>query len=75
MATKALGGVGLADGMTVFTQFGAQAVGVVATAAWSAVATVGIVLVVRAMIGLRVDPDDETQGLDFTQHGETGYNL
>lgn len=75
VGTTALGGTGLADGMTVFTQFGAQAVGVIATAAWSAIATVGIVLVVRATTGLRVDPDDETQGLDFTQHGETGYNL
>jgi ammonia channel protein AmtB len=24
---------------------------------------------------LRVSADDETQGLDFAEHGETGYNI
>jgi hypothetical protein len=26
-------------------------------------------------IGLRVSPQDETEGLDITQHGEQGYNF
>ena len=30
-------------------------------------------LVLRATIGLRVDPDGEREGLDLNQHGEEGY--
>jgi ammonia channel protein AmtB len=26
------------------------------------------------LVGLRVDAEHETQGLDFTSHGETGYH-
>jgi ammonium transporter, Amt family len=51
-----------------------QLTGVGATALWSVVATAVIVVVVRAVVGLRVSAEDETQGLDFSQHGETAYN-
>jgi ammonia channel protein AmtB len=27
------------------------------------------------VVGVRVSEEDERQGLDVTQHGETGYNL
>jgi Amt family ammonium transporter len=48
---------------------------VIVTVAWSAIATVAIVVVVRALVGLRVDPESETEGLDLTAHGERSYNL
>ena len=31
--------------------------------------------IVDAIVGLRVSEDDEYDGLDLTQHGESGYNL
>ena len=31
--------------------------------------------VIAATIGLRVDDDDEAQGLDMTQHAETAYSF
>jgi Amt family ammonium transporter len=31
--------------------------------------------IVDAVVGLRVSPEDEVQGLDLTQHGEEGYSL
>jgi Amt family ammonium transporter len=34
-----------------------------------------ILKLVDAVIGLRVTPDEETQGLDQVLHDETGYNL
>ena len=43
--------------------------------AWTAVATFVILKVVKMMVGLRVDEQEETQGLDITQHEETGYNM
>ena len=73
--TDGLGGAGLADGMTVGTQLGVQATGVVATVVWSAVATAVIVFVVRAICGLRADDDEMEVGLDLSYHGERDYNL
>lgn len=46
------------------------------TAAYSAVVTFVILKVVALCTGgLRVDEDEEEQGLDISQHGEEAYNL
>jgi Amt family ammonium transporter len=39
------------------------------------VATFVILKVVDAVVGLRVTPEEETMGLDLSQHGEEGYSL
>ncbi len=68
-------GYGFAEGIeTMAGQFGVQAVGVVATIAFTAVLTFIILKVVGAMVGLRVDEEQEIQGLDIISHEETGYN-
>ncbi len=43
--------------------------------AWSGVATVIVALVVKAVIGLRADEEDEIEGLDVSEHGESAYDL
>jgi len=48
---------------------------VAATAAFSLIASIVILLLVRVFIPLRVTDEDETVGLDLSQHGEMGYNL
>jgi Amt family ammonium transporter len=73
LATGAFGGGGLAEGATVMSQLGVQFTGVAATAIWSIVATVAIVMITKAVCGLRVSTDEETEGLDYAAHGETGY--
>jgi len=70
LASKVLGGVGYAPGMTMSSQFGIQALGVVATVFWSAIATAAIVFVVRPIFGLRATDIEIEDGLDLTQHGE-----
>jgi len=42
---------------------------------WSGVATLVVGLLVRATIGLRLDPEDEVEGIDFVEHGESAYDL
>jgi ammonium transporter, Amt family len=37
------------------------------------VGTLIILKIVGLVIGLLVDEEDESQGLDLTQHGEEGY--
>ncbi|GAB4240068.1 MAG: ammonium transporter [Methyloligellaceae bacterium] len=74
-AAASLGGVGLAEGATMGSQFGVQLLGVVATIIWSAAASFVIVKLTQALCGLRVSDDEIIEGLDFTSHGEKGYNL
>ena len=55
-------------------QFWNQLAGVGATVALAAVATFLILKLVDATVGLRVDQEDESVGLDLSQHGERAYN-
>ena len=66
------GGVALSRGIS--EQFMVQALAVGATAVWSAVATALITKIAAATVGLRVNREDETIGLDFAAHGESGYH-
>jgi Amt family ammonium transporter len=45
--------------------------------AWSIslVGTLVLLFAVDKTVGLRVSPEDESQGLDLSQHGEEGYDL
>jgi ammonium transporter, Amt family len=54
-------------------QLGLQAIGVVAAGAFSALVTWVILKVIDKTIGLRVTVDEEKEGLDASQHGESGY--
>jgi Amt family ammonium transporter len=68
----AFGGLG-ASKETIVGQLGIQAIGVVSTVVYTAVATWIIVKIVNALVGLRVDPEEELEGLDVRTHGERGY--
>ncbi|MBU0944533.1 MAG: ammonium transporter [Proteobacteria bacterium] len=56
-------------------QFVVQAIGAGATLAYSVALTFIILKVIDVTIGLRVNIEDETQGLDVATHGEVGYSL
>ncbi|TWT45514.1 Ammonium transporter NrgA [Phycisphaerae bacterium RAS1] len=58
-----------------FGQLGKQAVGVAATIAFAAVGTLIIAGIVQATVGLRAEPQHESDGLDISVHGERGYHL
>jgi Amt family ammonium transporter len=48
-----------------------QAEGVIVTVVWTAVASFVILMVVKVLVGLRPSEQDEEEGLDITQHGES----
>lgn len=75
LAHPAMGGVGYGKDGSMSQQLATQLIGIGATVAWSVVATVGIVLVTRAMIGLRMGPEEIYDGLDMASHGERAYSL
>ncbi|ENW78929.1 hypothetical protein F909_03246 [Acinetobacter sp. ANC 3929] len=55
---------------TFIGQLWVQIEGVLATIAYSAIATFIILKVIDLVIGIRVSADDERMGLDLSQHGE-----
>ncbi len=67
---EALGGLGLGEGMTMTKQLGVQVLGIVVVALWSLILSWIIVKVIQKTIGLRVNEEDEIEGLDITSHGE-----
>ena len=73
--SASLGGAGYAEGMNMGSQLSVQLLGIIATVTWTAVITYIIMKVVGAMVGLRVSDEEETEGLDTTQHDERGYIL
>jgi len=73
--SASLGGVGYAANGTMGGQLGTQLAGVLAVGAWSGIATWMLLKLTGAMTGMRVSPDQETEGLDTVEHNEKGYNL
>jgi Amt family ammonium transporter len=66
------GPAGLLEGSV--RQLGLQALGVVATIAYTAVATWGILSLIAMVTPLRVSARDEAGGVDVGEHGEEGYS-
>ena len=72
----ALGGAGFGDGNeSIAGQVLAQAIGVVATLVYTFVVSFVVLKVLDSVMGLRVDEDEEEEGLDLALHDERGYIL
>jgi len=52
-----------------------QGIGILISWALAIVGTLVILKICDVLIGVRVSPDDEREGLDVSMHGEEGYNL
>ena len=52
-----------------FTQLGLQALGLLAVVAWTAILITITFFAIKAIFGLRVDAEEEIEGLDSTEHG------
>lgn len=69
------GGTGYAEGMTMGGQIVAQLVAVGAVAAFSAIVSVILALMVSIVIPMRVSQDEEREGLDITSHAERAWEI
>jgi Amt family ammonium transporter len=75
-AATVLGGSGFGGGNeSVIAQVVAQCVGVAATIIYSGVMSFVILKILDAVMGLRVDEEQEVEGLDLALHDERGYIL
>jgi ammonium transporter, Amt family len=66
MAARLFYGVG-------FTQLGKQALGIVVVGAYAFVVSYVLGKIIDRIMGFRISAEDETTGVDFTQHAETAY--
>jgi Amt family ammonium transporter len=58
-----------------FDQLWRQAVGAFAVFGYSAIVTAILALIVKYTIGLRLDREDESSGIDEAEHAETAYDF
>ena len=69
-------GQGFADGIgSIPAQLTVQAIGVVAVFVYTAVVTWILLKITDVIVGLRISPEEETEGLDISAHEERGYDL
>ncbi len=57
-----------------FKLFGEQVIANASAIVWSFALTLGIMLVLKKTIGVRVSDEEEVQGLDLASHAETAYH-
>ena len=71
---KSLGGAGFGGDITsIGAQITVQTVGVGATMIYTGIVSFIILKALDGIMGLRVTDDEESEGLDLSQHGERGY--
>jgi Amt family ammonium transporter len=82
LVNPALGGTGIFDyalgkvaDYDFMTQVIAQCKAVGLTLAWSGIGSLILYKIVDIIVGLRVTPDKEREGLDITDHGERAYHM
>ena len=75
LMSESLGGVGYANGATMLSQLGVQALAVLVVALWSAAATAVIGYAVSMVLPMRVSAEEERDGLDLASHGERAWDM
>jgi Amt family ammonium transporter len=74
LATPTFSGLGLPEGQNAISQFIVQFKAVVFTVIWTSVFTYLILKATSLIVPLRVDEQEEIEGLDLRSHGEKGYH-
>jgi len=57
-----------------FSQLIAQIIGVIAVLVWVIAAMSIFILLLKSITSIRISPEAEIQGLDFSEHGSTAYS-
>jgi ammonium transporter, Amt family len=74
-ASSALGGAGLWPGQSITGQFLIQAAAVAVVAVWSAAMTLVAARAAALILPMRVNAEQEHEGLDLSLHGERAYEF
>jgi Amt family ammonium transporter len=74
LASTSFGGVGYAEGVTMGGQLWVQIQAVAFTVAMTGIGSAILFKIVDLIVGLRVNPTTESEGLDIVEHGERAYH-
>ena len=74
-ASNSLGVFSGQHDISIASQFGIQAIGVAVAIVYTGAITFGILKLTDAMVGNRIDEDEEQEGLDLVSHNERGYDM
>ena len=75
LCAPALGGTGyVVEAGTMGAQVLTQIQAVLVTVVWSGVGSAVLILIVKAITGIRASDDAEREGLDLASHGESAYH-
>jgi Amt family ammonium transporter len=74
LASSSLGGVGYLEGVTMGSQVGVQLLAIATTIVWCGIGSLILYKIVDLIVGLRVTPEAEREGLDLSSHGEAAYH-
>ena len=73
LALESFSGTGLSDGQTATGQLFIQVFGVILVVVWTFVFTYLVLKITSLFTPLRVEEDEEIEGLDLRSHGERSY--
>ena len=74
LISSSWGGVGFDEGLLAIDHIKIQSYAVLVTIIWTVIVTYVILKIISLFTSLRVDEDNEIEGLDTSTHGESGYN-
>jgi len=74
LSSATFGGVGYAEGVSMGGQVWTQIIAVAFTLVYTAIVSFVLLKVIDGIVGLRVTDEEETEGLDIADHGESAYN-
>ena len=74
LISSSWGGVGFDEGLLAIDHIKIQSYAVIVTVIWTVIVTYVILKIISLFTSLRVDEENEIEGLDTSTHGESGYN-
>ena len=74
LTAQEYGGVGYGDS-NFSDLMTTQVIGAISVGVYTLVGSIILLLIVRAIFGLRVPDDSQEEGLDVAEHGQSGYKL
>ena len=74
LISSSWGGVGFDEGLLAVDHIKIQSYAVLVTIIWTVIVTYVILKIISLFTSLRVDEENEIEGLDTSTHGESGYN-
>ena len=74
LISSSWGGVGFDEGLLAVDHIKIQSYAVIVTVIWTVIVTYVILKIISLFTSLRVDEENEIEGLDNSTHGESGYN-